>query len=620
MFTGISWLSAALALFIPSAALAQNSFDSWAALASQEVTSPAASKSPGQHLRWNAPDGRTVSLAVLTPAISSLAVTLGPVPQGADARPYFDAALAQVRAEHANTLVIPTGTYVFSSLGYEGLGHLVIHGLQDVTIAGQGSTLIFTQNQPGVYLTQSQRVQITGLHIQYNLHMASLGTIEQKNGQNVLVIDGAYPVSSADKIGHLAQYDRSAKGFVLGGQTMYMPPGASYDPVYVGNQTYTSPSFQGSKYVNMSFVVFHHWYGGAAIVMEDSPSPGQLEDITLNNVSVNSGPGMGIVAYGIKRGLGIWNTRVVAKPGALISTEYDAMHILIVGGDVSLIGNTIANQGDDGINLNDPISPVVSTDGTGVKLVLSTYSRFMSTGDTLAFFDSSNNFLGTATITSALANLGGLNDQYRGMTIDHAIAGLSNTSVVRDVALIDSRIAVEGNVIRDCQCHGILVQTPNTLVSGNRFSNTVGSAINMLTNIGNFVEGVGAINVIASGNTITNTGTVFGISGMPWSAINLYGVNARVAVSSVPVNKYVQIANNTISGAFQGCITMASSELVSVTGNLCQSDNMVPSAIPGASILSSNSITFQQNQRTGSTSGLYINSSTTSGIVSQTNF
>jgi len=599
---------------------AQTAFDSWAALASQQVVTPVAPKSPGSHLNWTAPDGRKVSLAVLTPATSSSAVTLAAVPQGADARPYFDAALAQVRSQHANTLIIPPGTYVFNSLGANGWGHLVVQGLQDVTISGTGATLVFTLNQTGIFLTQSQRVEIEGLRIQYSLHMASLGTIVQHNGQNVLVIDRAYPVSSADSIGHLAEYDRSTKSFVLGGPTIYTPPGASYDPVYVGNQTYTSPSFQGSEFVNMSFVVFHHWYGGVAILMEDSPSPGQLEDVILKNVTINSGPGMGVVAYGIKRGLGIWNSRIVAKPGALISTEYDGVHVLIVGGDVSLIGNTIANQGDDAINLNNPISPVVSVDSTGVNLVLSTYSRFMSQGDTLAFFDSSNNFLGTATITSALTNLGGLNDQYRGMTIDHPITGLSNTSVVRDIALIDSRVAVEKNVIRDCQCHGILVQTPNTIVSDNSFSNTYGSAINMLTNIGNFVEGVGAINVIASDNTITTTGAVAGIGGMPWSAINLYGFNAHVSVSAVPVNKYVEIANNTITGSAQGCITVASSELVSVTGNQCPSDNMMASSMLGASILAATDVSFEQNKRTGSTKGLYIDSSSTSGIVSQSNF
>jgi len=597
-------------------------FDTWAALASAAVTSPYVASGNDQGLGWTAPDGRAVSLTVRVPSAASShnTVIMAPVPAGADARPYFDAALQMVRATGARALIIPQGTYVFQSLGANSWGHLVVQGLNNVTIDGQNSTLLFTQNAPGIYLTLSRLVKIQNLSVGYTLNMASLGTIEQQNGRNVLVVDPAYPVSAADSVFHLAQYNTASNTFVPGGTGIYTPPGSASAPVYVGNQIYMSPAFQGAAFVNKSFVIFHHWYGGAAILMEDSPGADQLEDIVLDNVAVNSGPGMGIVAYGIKRGLGIWNCRVEALPGSLVSTEYDAMHILIVGGDVSLIGNTIENQGDDAINLNGPVSPVIGQGGSGSSIILSTYSRFISRNDTLAFFDNLNNFLGTAKVVQAPVPLGGPNAQYHKVALNQTISGLTAGSVARDLALIDSRVALQGNVIQNCVCHGALIQTPNTIVSGNSFSNTTGNAAALLTSTGNFLQGVGAINVIFSGNTVSNTGTDSGVGSMGWSAVSLYGVNANVAVSAGPVNKYVSITDNAISGAMQGCITVASSEFVTVSGNSCTADSASVRNSPGIDVFDANNAVIEQNTRSGSTGPLVINPASTFDIQAQSNF
>ncbi len=80
-----------------------------------------------------------------------------------------------------------------------------------------------------------------------------------------------------------------------------------------------------------------------------------------------------LVAYGIKRGFGLWNIRIAPKEGDLISTEYDAIHILLVGGDVFIHDNVVPNLGGVGINLNGPVYSFAKIDADGKNLVLTDF-------------------------------------------------------------------------------------------------------------------------------------------------------------------------------------------------------------------------------------------------------
>jgi hypothetical protein len=601
--------STLLSLTVPPPPVTQQD---WLTQISQQNISPATAITGDSQLNWTGPDGRNIQLVVKSPnpAASAPTVTLPSVPSGADARPYFDTALAQVRAQGAGRLVIPTGTYTFKTLGTSSLGHLVIQGLTDVTIDGGGSTFIFTQNADGIFLSTSQRVQLTNFSIQYSLQMAALATMQTQSGQNVLVVDSQYPVTAANGIGHISEWNRTTNSFVLGGQRVYTPT-----ITYAGNQTYTSPQFQGSSLAGKSYVIFQHYYGGIALDIEDSAGPSQAEDITLNNVTINSGPGMGIRAYGMKRGLGIWNSKITALSGSLISTEYDALHIIVVGGDVYLHDNLFSNQGDDAINLNNPVTPILSVSGTNLQL--STYSRFIQKYDLLSFFDPNNNLLGTAQAAGSPQMVTGLTYN---LAISNSVLNVDTTSYIRDMNLVDSRVAVINNTIQNCQCHGVLVQIPNALVQGNTFTNLTANAIRLIGNLGSFLEGTGAINVSVLNNNISYTGTDSGLHLMPWSALSLYFYTDS-GLASVVSNQYINVIGNTISNAEMGCITVGSSQFVNVTSNTCNSTDTIQSGSASISVLDSSQVTINQNQRTGSTTGgISVDTATTSGITVQATY
>ncbi len=580
---------------------ADAAFNEWVDLVTKDAMSPAIAESTDRVVDWTAPDGQQVHLVVRNPRprAGASTVTLARVPPGADARPYFEDAIASIRAQQAGYLLIPPGTYEFKSLSNDKLGHWVIRGLSDVTIRGDQATLRFAQNADGIYLSENSRLKIQGLKLEYSLHTASLGTIQAAPGGNVLVIDPRFPVNATDAVTYLSEYDPAAHNWVKGGRRIILPPGSPTPARYVGNQTYESPAFKAAP-PGSRFVVFHHWYGGVALKMADLTSPPQSEDLTFENMTIASGPGMGMLAYGMKRGLAIVDSTIAPgnDPANLISTEYDAVHILIAGGDVIIQNNHIAGQGDDGINFNSPVQPVAAVADNGSTVTLSAYSRFIRPGDTLAFFDSDAVLIGKSQVTHITAK-GGLNNE---ISLATPIPDMDTRSIARDLSLINRRYLIYGNTITRCQCHGILLQAPFGLVAHNTISDIAFNGIRLLMNVGSFKEGAGAFDVIVKDNTISGTGRDTSLR-MPWAAISSYGAIRNNEVTAQPVNSDLQIIDNHISNVPQGCITVLSTQRATVTGNTCASDSTTDDASLGIEIRNSAGVLVERNKLLGRFAG-----------------
>ncbi len=139
------------------------------------------------------------------------------------------------------------------------------------------------------------------------------------------------------------------------------------------------------------------------------------------------------------------------------------------------------------------------------------------------------------------------------------------------------------------------MQTPNALVSRNTISNTADGGIEALSNIGNFLEGTGAINDIIDGNTLSSTGDDPSLP-MPWGAISLYGATGG-GVETTPIDFDVEVTNNSISDPTgTGCITVASASTVAVTGNACNGIDASDDANgQGIAVLDADGVTVSGN-------------------------
>lgn len=602
----------------PIGSVAEQTFSQWAALASAQKISPAQPQT-GDYVRdWTGPDGKAVKLVVKLPrpAAGAPDITV-PVPAAdADARPLLEAAIAKARATHAGRIVLTKGTYTFRSLPAGVNAHLLLRGLSDLTIEGNDATLVFTQNANGISIRESQRLRLHALNIDYALRTASLARTRVVGGRMSLVVDARYPVTADDRVYYASEFDPAAGAWVPGGRRAIVPPEAAAAKL-VAPQTYVADAFDTLP-ENKTFVLFHHWYGGTAVKIDDQTGPAQAEDIVFDGVRIYSGPGMGFVAYGLKRGLAIVNCGVVPRPdgSSPISTEYDAVHTLIGGGDILITSNTFTAQGDDAINLNNPIHPITAVSADGRTLELSTYSRFMASGDTLGFFNPDGHYMGSAKLSAAPAPLGGITNR---VALDRAVAGLNTQAVVRDFSLIASRFEVSGNVIERCNCHAVLAQQPNGRVVGNVIRNINRNAIRLLTDVSRWREGVGAINVVVSGNKISDTAIELQ-GGLPWAAITAYG-GTTTGITTGLVNRQLRISGNTIKRALQGCITVANSAVVDVSGNVCDSSNLRNPGADSINVLNSTDVNLSGNKRTGiSTGSIKVDAATTARVTVQTGY
>jgi len=577
-------------------------FLEWAALATSVTVSPAKAEPGDITKRWKAPDGREIRLVVKRPhpRPDAPVVTMATVPENEDARPAFDAAMAQVRARSAGRLVIPKGIYHFRSIARLGTGHALIEDVSDLTIDGQGATFVFSMNQPGIFVTRSRRVAVTGLTLDSALHITSSATVVERDGQNVLVVDPEFPVTERDPVHYISEYDVAGGKWLQGGQTLILDPGSTKVPaVFLGAQTYTSAAFKSLR-PGTRALVYHYWYGSATFRINDVPGPNQTEDIVIDGVTFRTSPGFGVFAYGMRRGLAIVNSTIAAKPGSRlpISTTYDAIHVIGGSGDIQIAGNRIANHGDDSINLDSAVHPVVSLSEDGRTLRLSKHSRLIAQGDELAFFDRSARYLGKARVVAKPKPLGGPDTE---VVIDRKVPGVEPLSVARDLAIVSSRFDVSNNIIEDCGCHALVAQLPNGIAENNVMRNLAGNAIRLLADVGYWAEGVGAFNIIVRGNRISNTG-IDRARMAPWAAITAYG-GAHGGAAVFPVNKDLEISDNLISDAKQGCITVSSSVKVTVARNVCDSTNTTERGQPSLNVLNSTDVTLIGNRRSGATTG-----------------
>gem|GEM_PF-1218994 len=566
-------IAGASALAIVSAtSTVANRFDAWSQALAGALNSPAleARRPDDLYHQWAGVDGATVRLLVRQPELPAQAstLTIKPIAADADARPVFEKAMATLRGGGIRRLVVEPGVYNFRSLS-QARAHWVIEKLRDVDIVGSGATLNFHQDSMGIWLEQSQRVRLQGFTLNYALRTSSLGTVKLENGKRVLEIDPAFPVTNTTKVFQLQEIDAATKTFVPGGGRLIFLPGAADPATWVRPQTYSSPLLDKfGLNVGARFGVLHQYYGGVPIRIDGQPGAQQTEDITLSKLRILAAPGMGVTVRGVRRGMALVDS--VFEPPTdgsnYLSTNWDGIHVLQIGGDLLIRGNRFSGMMDDAINVvGTPVHIVDAVDRDKREVVLSNYSRFVLAGQDLAFFDNNANLLGSARVRS-ISPLATDVNRHR-ISLDALPNGVAPQQGVRSLQLAAARYLVSDNLIEKCSCHAILVQAANGLVQNNTVRSINRNAIRVLTSLSSWREGVGGFNVAVRRNSIDNTGFDDALD-LPWSAISVYGESGG-RVSPGLVNRGVEISGNSLRNLRQGCITVANTQSAVIKQNLC---------------------------------------------------
>lgn len=532
----------------------------WSRLVTAEPISPVPAGGDALYERWKRPDGKGVLVAVRQPVPSATGQTISLQPSGADMQSEIQSALDKLQAAGGGTLRLGPGAYPIGAPRGPDLGAIQITRLTDVTIEGVGARLVFAQWGDGLRIANSRRLAIRGVTLEYLRPAIVRAKVEAAGRHKRLVAVTAGAALWFPVIYQVTRYDPMSRGYPDGGERLLFGQGG-VSPA--NGQAMAGLAIGGDVMVKLSY------YLGAAIRVADRPSGPESEDIVIDGVRIGSSSGTGITVDAMGRGLAIINSQIGPEDGGDPTIPFDGIHVTASAGDILIRNNRISGTGDDAINLAGRIEPI--TVAAGADLVMEKHETRLRIGDPVALFDSELNFLSNANVAS-VASLPGSAGRRVGL------AGLRGSSgqarYARNLARALNRYAIVENTISRCECHGVLVQSPNGLVAGNTFKKLRYNAIRLLSSA-TWLEGVGAHQVVVRGNRISDTGSETK-PGFIWGAISIYGEipegsarTGRTRPANGPVNTGLLIEGNTVDKVADGCIAVASAAGVSVRANRC---------------------------------------------------
>lgn len=560
MFWAFGWL----VLLSPSYSADVDLQSEWIRAALHVYSSPAGQgPGPAYKQSWQSVRGPTIDVVVrqpYTPKIKKYLVSC-PNSEQADASEFVKEELAYAKRAGANNIAFSPCTYNFRSLSGDGLGHLYLAGLKDVVIDGAGSKFVFHLNKPGIYIDGCVRLQIKNVNLSYGFVSTSVGRVKDTQFGKGLELAEPYQ-AAADSVFELTELRDSQLSWIKGGQRLILNPKMQESLTRGVDGVFYSKHFNSLK-SGARFFVSHYWYGGQAIYMGGSGRQPVNEDVSIVGSKIYSTPGVAIAVEELKRGVAIISNAITPSSDGISvgSAAWDGIHVSQSGGDVLIKDNEISGVGDDAINISNHVHEVVEIDFEKKDLTLARYVKSIRAGQHFYIFGKNGIPYAKGEFMRAQEVDGGKRVK---VNLNRMPDRLRLGDAVRVVDFLSSRVAVIGNNIHDCACHGLLLQIPNAIVSNNAFTRTRQNPIRLLADVAKWYEGVGVLNATIVSNTIEDTG-LDDERLRAWGAISLYaGVEGQAFI-----NADVSIEGNKMRGVSQDCLHIANSQRVNISNNSC---------------------------------------------------
>ncbi len=509
---------------------------------------------------WSKAFGFLTGLAVIVLALSTLSVhaddisllDYGAIPDDGQNDLAALREAAQYCREHpGTTLVIPPGVYDVEDAEAVDIMHKAING----KYGGNLERVIYQPDFPHVRIldltgAKHLRIEAAGATLmQYGwyqpLTLEDCDTVTLRG----LTIDHKRLPFSAGKIisikpkEYVVQFDER---FDMPERRMYIFCMHMWDPVrhvYTGSEHWNPRTrvisqntfrFFGERAeheLGHCVVARHSAHGAAGIMIRYS------KDIVLNEVSIHSHPGMGVVGHRTEN-ITMNRLRVVPRAGEIMSTNTDATHFTSCTGTILFDACQFEGQGDDSTNVHGYYQKVKE------RLSDTSCRAFVNRQKTLHALSHDCPLPGeTVELVSAKTLKPFTTRKVVNATLD---AGKKSWVVEFDEAIPDNIddymlmnvTALPKLIVRDCQIRthrsrAILVKTRDVLIEGCTIENTTGTAIHVGAE-GGWDEGAASHDVTIRRNRFIDCG---GINGGPGS------------VSAIAIN--VSCADPTESGLHQ---------------------------------------------------------------------
>lgn len=418
----------------------------------------------------------------------------------------FKAAIAKCRAVKASKLIVPRGVYRITS-GQT----IVFDSLSDFIFDGGGSTFLFHQIKggPGMLIRNCNRTVISHFNLDWDWKIDPLASVGRvlRTGPNSSFFEMRFETTAPlDPKRWLTMNPLDEKLRVPGtGQEF-----GDFRPQKIekldAQTVRVWPSYPIPAKTGQLYLLRHYTYDKHAIVMAGNTH------LSLQYVTIYSFPGIGFIVGGDQHHFELLHCRITYPEGQRrpITTTADGFHVGQSQGFIRLEDCDFGYMGDDCINIHDNIhSGVRRVDAhTLVAERIVAWMCPYSPGDLIEIRN------GDYSPTGYTGKLKGSKADYKNKEVTLVFEQELPARITSDAILFNHRYGSRNCIIRNCYFHenrarGVLCNTADWLIEGNRFFHNQHSAMLLIADVGpNWSEGFGARNVIIHNNQFDSSNCI----------------------------------------------------------------------------------------------------------------
>jgi hypothetical protein len=522
----------------------------------------------------------------------------GAIPNdGKDDSKAFTNALEKCRNYPGSTLNIPPGSYNFQNkkameFEYKGIngqygedvqgvffkpkGEYVIaldfDKFKDITINAEGVTFIQEGWYEGVSITNAENVKIKGLTLTHKRPPFTEGVIVNSTAEyfDMKIDIKKYTFLTDDITGRVHYYDTEK-------EILYTGPANRKE--LLDKETIRIYS-ELKPVVGHICILRHSAHIRAGILIKES------KNIVLEDVTINSQPGMGIVGHR-SEDIVMRNLKVVPAEGTVTSTNTDATHFTSCKGKIIFDGCEFGGQGDDCTNVHNYYWSLFEESGKDIRISVEGADLhalsldFPDICDTLVLVSKYDlepkEYYIVKNVKTSIEKWTVV------LTLDKEIVYDLDEYYLTNITRRPS-VEIVNNVVNSHLARAYLIKTGNVHIHGNFIKGSSGTAIQLGAESG-WRESGPVENILIENNIITDCG--FGRGRMRGTAISVE-VNGIINPLSA-LNSNITIRDNIINALGEVAI------YVSYTDGVYISDNKITGSIYAVSIENSYSVIVGNN-------------------------
>lgn len=261
-----------------------------------------------------------------------------------DAEPALRAALVRLPPA-GGTIIIPPGTWRFART--DGVA-IPVAGRANVTIASPGATLLFRGTTRPFAFTDCSAPMLRGLTFDWERPPFSQGEVVAVAPDQMSVdvrIDPAFPVDGSETVRALQTMQPGTALIARGGIDNYGAVAGVSQPA--AQTLRLRLRYRLSLHAGDIVILRHQVYAASLVSFR------HCRDITVENVTMHAGPGMGVVCGQCDTAT-IRHLTVAPPPGSprLMSLTADATHFADCRGDIVVDDCLMTAMGDDCVNVH----------------------------------------------------------------------------------------------------------------------------------------------------------------------------------------------------------------------------------------------------------------------------